>query len=174
MSFAAAATPVLTQVLNPLEASLIGFNTNPYFIGITMLLLNLGGRFLAMEVTKEQEKFFQHTWVRAVLIFVVVFVATRNVFVAFWLSLIVIIMLRFLFNENSSMFLLKREGDLLSETFQNPSGNTLTPEEADIYRKLTDKLAKAQPATTTQKVTEPFDIQHVYMTNMARIQSLNR
>ena len=62
MSFAAAATPVLTQVLNPLEASLIGFNTNPYFIGITMLLLNLGGRFLAMEVTKEQEKFYYEDW----------------------------------------------------------------------------------------------------------------
>ena len=108
---------------------------------------------------------------RAVLIFVVVFVATRNVFVAFWLSLIVIIMLRFLFNENSSMFLLKREGNLLSETFQNPAGNSLTPEESDIYRKLTDKLAKTQPVT---KETEPFDIQQIYMTNMARIQSLNR
>ena len=41
----AAAAPVL-EAFNPLEASIAAFNTNPYFIGITMLLLNLGGRFL--------------------------------------------------------------------------------------------------------------------------------
>lgn len=173
MSFAgaAASAPVLTHLLNPLEAGLTAFNTNPYFIGITMLLLNLGGRFLAMEVTKEQEKFFQNTWVRAALIFVVVFVATRNVFVAFWLSLLVIILVRFLFNENSSMFLFKREGYQTSEKFQNPPGNVLTPEESDIYRKLTDKLAKSQPPSTETK--EVIDIQQVYMANMARVQSLD-
>ena len=155
-------------LLNPLEAGLASFNTNPYFIGITMLLLNLGGRFLAMEVTKEQEKFFQHTWVRALLVFVVVFVATRNVLVAFWLSLIVIILLRFLFNENSTMYLFSKEKK--KETFQNQVGSILSPEEADIYRKLTDKLAKTHPVVT-DKSDESYDILQIYATNMARIQS---
>jgi len=153
-------------LLNPLEAGLASFNTNPYFIGITMLLLNLGGRFLAMEVTKEQEKFFQNTWVRAFLVFVVVFVATRNVLVAFWLSLIVIIMLRFLFNENSSMYLFSNDK---KEKFQNQVGTILTPEEADIYRKLTDKIAKTQPVIT-ETTDESYDILQIYNTNMARVQ----
>lgn len=170
MSLAAAA-PISVALSNPLEAGLAAFNTNPYFIGITMLLLNLGGRFLAMEVTKEQEKFFQHTWVRAILLFVVVFVATRNVIVAFWLALTIIILLRFLFNENSDMYLFNKD-ITKTEKFQNQAQgqpvNALSPEEADIYRKLTDKLAKAQPVASTAK-EESFDILQVYNANMARL-----
>lgn len=139
---AMAAAPVAAQVLNPIEILVGSFNTNPYFIGLMMLFMNLGGRFLAMEVTKGQEKFFQNPWIRRILIFTVIFIATRNIFVAFWLTLAVILIIGMLFNENSALFILapyqaKQETD--------SSGNTtavLTPEEADMYRKLTDKLAK--------------------------------
>ena len=41
--------------INPLEHAFMAINTNPYFIGLMMLLLNLGGRFLGMEISKEQE-----------------------------------------------------------------------------------------------------------------------
>jgi hypothetical protein len=167
----AAAAPVL-EAFNPLEASIAAFNTNPYFIGITMLLLNLGGRFLAMEISKEQEKFFQQTWVRGLLLFVVVFVATRNIVVAFWLSIIVMIILRLLLNENSQFYLFGREGAKM-EMFQDTTPtNALTPEEADIYRKLTDKLAKANPvpSAAAKKKESTYDILQNYMMNMGRVQ----
>jgi len=172
MSFVAPQITAAAPLLNPLDLTLSSlFNTNPYFIGITMLLLNLGGRFLAMEVTKEQEKFFQNTWVRAILVFVVSFVATRNVIVAFWLSLFIIIMLRFLFNENSDMYLFK--SSVKNEQFQTGDGtaaaNVLSPEEADIYRKLTDKLAKSQPSIE-EKNKKDIDILQIYTTNMSRVQ----
>ena len=43
-------------VLSPLDSVLGMFNTNAYFIGFMMLMLNLGGRFMSMEVTKRQEQ----------------------------------------------------------------------------------------------------------------------
>ena len=169
----AVAAPVL-EAFNPLEAGIAAFNTNPYFIGITMLLLNLGGRFLAMEITKEQEKFFQQTWVRGLLLFVVVFVATRNIVVAFWLSIIVMIILRLLLNENSDFYLLGREGEKPEKFQDSAPTNALTPEEADIYRKLTDKLAKASPVTApvvAGKKETTYNILQNYMMNMGRINS---
>ena len=51
------------SALNPLDSALAVFNTNPYFIGIMMLMLNLGGRFLMLDVSKKQEMFFQNPWV---------------------------------------------------------------------------------------------------------------
>jgi hypothetical protein len=169
LALAPAATAA-TQVLNPLDVILTGFNTNPYFIGLMMLLLNLGGRFLAMEVTKQQEKFFQNTWVRGGLIFVVVFVATRNVLVAFWLSLLILILVRLLFNENSSFYLLQREG--FQNTAASAETSALTPEEADIYRKLTDKLAKAVPSPAAKKEEDQpiLSTEQVYLLNMSRLQ----
>jgi hypothetical protein len=99
----AVSSAVAIGALSPFE-QIAGFlNTNPYFIGIMMLLLNLGGRFIGMEVSKDQENFFQQQWIRRLLIFVVLFVATRNVLIAFSLWIIVIFAIGYLFNENSSL-----------------------------------------------------------------------
>lgn len=153
------------QVLNPLEAIINGFNTNPYFIGIMMLLLNLGGRFLAMDVSKEQEKFFSNPWVRSFLFFVVIFIATRNVLVAFWLSLIIVIGIKFLFNENSDIYIFKKE----SMTDYPKEQVVLTPEEMDIYKKLSDKVARSQTATEEKKKEKEQNIETIYMNNMIKL-----
>ena len=110
---AAMSAPVALQsagVLNPLDGLLQIFNNNPYFIGLMMIILNLGGRFISLEVTKQQEQFLQLPWVRRLLIFTVLFVATRNLWVAFWMTLIVVLFLGYLFNENSAMCLFGNGG----------------------------------------------------------------
>jgi len=92
-------------VINPVDVLMSSINTNPYFIGSMMLLLNLGGRFLSMEVTKGQEKFLSRPDVRRFFLFAVLFVATRNFVIAAGLSIIVIFLLGYLLNENSELCL---------------------------------------------------------------------
>ena len=169
MNVAAAAT---IANLSPLEALITSFNTNPYFIGLMMLMMNLGGRFLAMEVTKGQEKFFQDPWFRRILIFIVIFIATRNIFVAFWLGLAVILVLGILLNETSPLFIGGPIGKKKAD--ENPSSQTLTPEEADIYRKLSDKLAKTKGGTEDKTPgDESYEkIEDVYSKNMEYIQTM--
>ena len=94
-------------IASPLDSLIMGINTNPYFIGLMMLLLNFGGRFLSLEMTKGQEAFFYNTWVRRTLIFIVIFVGTRNIMVAFLMSFVIILCIGYLFNENSSLCIFK-------------------------------------------------------------------
>ena len=89
-------------VIDPLSMTLFSLNTNPYLIGIFMILLNLGARFLPMELTKQQEAFLQHSFVRPVILFVVIFIGTRNLAVAFWLTLGIFSLLWFFANEKSA------------------------------------------------------------------------
>jgi hypothetical protein len=88
--------------IDPLSMTLFSLNTNPYLIGIFMIILNLGARFLPMELTKQQEAFLQHGWIRPLILFVVIFIGTRNLAVAFWLTLAIFSLLWFFANENSS------------------------------------------------------------------------
>lgn len=155
--------------ITPLEGILTSFNTNPYFIGLMMLFMNLGGRFLAMEVTKGQEKFFQDPWVRRLLIFIVIFIATRNLFVAFWLGLAVILVMSILLNETSSFYI---GGPIGKKVDENPGAQTLTPEEADIYRKLTDKLAKVKGTEEKDSKDSYEKIEDVYSKNMEYIHTI--
>lgn len=93
--------------LGVFDAAINMINTSPYIIGSMMLMMNLGARFLSLEITKGQEQFLSHPWVRRFLIFVVFFIGTRNVWVAFWMALIVILLIGYLFNENSSLCLFR-------------------------------------------------------------------
>lgn len=169
----------------PIDAALMALNSNPYFIGTMMLLLNLGGRFIAMEVTKSQEQFFQNPWIRRVLIFTVLFVGTRNVLVAFWMSLIIILLLGYLFNENSSLclFHLGAPGSSCADGDSMPTPSQLqaqmtpatpfTPEETEIFKRLQDKqlrFAAIQRQDTTRTPAEfPKSLSDIYWQNISMI-----
>lgn len=87
--------------IDPISSTLFSLSTNPYLIGVFMILLNLGGRFLPLELTKNQEAFLQSPIVRPLILFTVIFIATRNLAVAFWLTLAIFSILWFLANEKS-------------------------------------------------------------------------
>jgi hypothetical protein len=87
--------------------SLHEINMNPYVLGFAYILLNLGGRFMALSVTPGQEAFLQNIVFRPLLLFAIMFIGTRNMVVAFWMTLVVLLLLHYLFNENSSWYLLK-------------------------------------------------------------------
>lgn len=173
MSAIAAAAPALgaipmAAVMNPIEVFFNTLNTNPFFIGIMMLLLNLGGRFLGMEISKNQERVMQHPWVRRFFIFTVLFVATRNILVAFFLTIVVLIFLAFLFNENSDLYL---GGKQPQETAQPLQG--LTVEETEILRRLTEKqqrMSKSQEPEKVESKGPEVPIEEIYTENLMALQ----
>jgi hypothetical protein len=82
-------------------------NMNPYLLGIAYITLNLGSRFFVMSVSPAQEAFLQNIFFRPILLFAIMFIGTRNLIVAFWMTLLILISLHFLLNENSSWFVLR-------------------------------------------------------------------
>jgi hypothetical protein len=79
-------------------------NVNPYILGIAYIILNLGGRFMVMSVTPAQEAFLQNIIFRPLLLFAIMFIGTRNMIVAFWLTVVVLTCLHYLFNEKSTWY----------------------------------------------------------------------
>jgi len=125
-------------------------NSNPYFIGIMMLLLNLGGRFLSLEVSKGQEKVLSDPIIRRFLLFVVLFIATRNVLVATGLTVIVIILLGYLLNENSDLCIFRSTAQKREES-KVESSFGLSMEETMILKRLQDKQAQSNNTKDKEK-----------------------
>jgi hypothetical protein len=165
--------------LNPIEAIVTSLNTNTYLIGMSMILLNLGGRHLAMGLTPEQDRFFQAPWMRRAMLFVVIFVATRNVFTALWLSLGLILFIGYLLNEHSVLYLFGEPTPLPAPPTPAPTTSGLTGEEQEIYKRLHDKVHRVKAAEELQR-TEPAAVKGSvndklvgwYKENMAAMRSL--
>ena len=163
----------ITGPLNPIEAIITGINTNTYFIGMSMILLNLGGRHLAPSLTAEQDKFFQNPWIRRAMLFVVIFVATRNVFTALWLSVGLVLVIGYLFNEHSSLYLFGEPIPVPQPPSVTPTSG-LTPEEQDIYKKLQDKVNHSTESKVTEekKMTLEQQMTSWYKENMAALRTV--
>jgi len=144
-------------------------NSNPYFIGIMMLLLNLGGRFLSLEVSKGQEKFFSDPIVRRFLLFVVLFVATRNILVAAGLTIIVVILLGYLLNENSDIYIFHSTATKKPEAAAEASTFGLSMEETMILKRLQDKQMQAQVKPQEIKVEQSPSAFHYYMSSIQQL-----
>lgn len=128
---------ITTIASGPFEASILSISSSPYSLAVAMLALNTCGRFLAFEFSKEQEKFLNQPMIRRFLIYVIFFMATRNLIMSFWLGTIVIVSLAYLLNENSSLYIFGRHSGSVNKTV----GDTLalTPEEQSILKNLQDK-----------------------------------
>jgi hypothetical protein len=142
--------------INPIDVLMTSVNSNPYFIGIMMLLLNLGGRYLSLDISPEQQKFLSQPTVRRFFLFAVLFVATRNIMIAAGLTIIVILIMGYLFNENSDLCLWRSCLTPAIKIKEEATGG-LTQEEATLLKQLQDKQAK--PKQEEQKeVLSAYDI----------------
>lgn len=136
-------TPSMTLPSGPFEAKMTQIASSPYTLAAAIFLLNIGGRFLPMEITRGQEQFLNQPWFRRLIIFVIFFVATRNLITAAWLSLLMILSIGYLFNENSSLYIFDK-----SATMQKAAQSVgLTPEEQLILKSLSDKSEKIKAAS---------------------------
>ena len=83
-------------------------NNSKFFSGIMMIVLNLGSRFLINELSETQEQLISNKIIRRFIIFTIVFVATKDIFISLVITGIFIILVSGLFNENSKFCLITK------------------------------------------------------------------
>ena len=84
-----------------------------------MILLNLGSRFLVSELSETQEQFLNNSIIRRIVVFTVVFIATKDVWVSLILTAVFIILVSNLFNENSNYCLMKKQKKMFKQISKN-------------------------------------------------------
>ena len=71
---------------------------NKIFIGIVMIMVNIGARFIIEELSDEHREIIKSPYVRKLIIFCSVFMATRDIFVAIVVTIIFAILMNEILN----------------------------------------------------------------------------
>ena len=82
-------------------------NSSKYFSGIVMVLLNIGSKYVSLELSEAQQQFLNHPIIRKLLVFTIFFVATKDIVVSVILSTIFIIFICGIFHEESKICVAK-------------------------------------------------------------------
>mgnify|MGYP006076279537 CR=1 FL=1 len=87
----------MEKVIDSAKDSLSCINENKYMIGITMIMLNIGARFIIDELDDDLRKMISNVFVRRVVIFCSFFMATKDLFTAVVLTIIFVILINEVF-----------------------------------------------------------------------------
>jgi hypothetical protein len=115
-------------------------STNKIFIGIMMIFMNIGSRYIEIKLTKGQEMFVKNI-AREVLIFIIAFMGSRDIFIALILTAVFIVLSNFVFNENSKYNIMPEKYKKLVDVMDTNNDGKVSQEELD---KAHDILKRAR------------------------------
>jgi len=92
-----------------------GIFDNKYIIGIVMVIINFGARFIVNELNEEQKKLINSKYLRRIIIFLVIFMATRDIVISLVLTIIVILVIFEFFNEDSEYSLVPKKEKVIKD-----------------------------------------------------------
>lgn len=93
-------------MFNLLNNGIQRLNNSVYFSGLMMIILNIGAKYITIELSKNQEQLLKNEIMRQLLIFSIIWVGTKDIYVSLGLTAVFIILADYLFNENSSFCVL--------------------------------------------------------------------
>ncbi len=83
-------------------------DSNVCMAGLTMLLLNIGSKYMLIDVPHGLEQLLKHVYVRRLVLFSVFYVGTKNTLLSITLTILFTILSSTVFNEQSKYCLLSR------------------------------------------------------------------
>lgn len=104
-------------------------NGNKFIVGLAMITMNFGSRYLIMDVTAKQDKLFKSPVFKKVVLFCIFFVGTRDVLMAAMLWMAANFILEVLLNEHKRF-------NLIGRFFNVDTNKLLYTKYADIHKNL--------------------------------------
>jgi hypothetical protein len=75
-------------------------NNSKFFTGLVILMMNIGSKYVTIELSKSQEEYIKYNLAREFLIFSMVWMSTRDIITSFLVTAAFIILADYLLNEN--------------------------------------------------------------------------
>ena len=133
---------------------LTNLSTNKLFLGLMMIFMNIGSRYIEIKLTKGQEMIVKNV-AREVLIFTIAFMGSRDIFISLIITAVFIILSNFIFNENSRYNILPAKYKKLSNVMDIDDDGIVSQEELDkahaILKKAKNQEAKNQEAKNQEE-----------------------
>ena len=102
-----------------------GLSANKYVLGIMILLINLGARYIGNELNEFSHKVLNHKFARRFLIFLVIWMGSRDIIVSLVITTCFILLSNTLLNEQSDYCILPID-----------SSSSISKEEYEIAKKM--------------------------------------
>ncbi len=120
-------------------------NESKLLMGVVMLLLNIGSKYIELGFSKTQEQALKSGLAREILIFAIIFTGTHDLIISILMTAAFIILSDYLFNESSKFCIIPERLKKISLLIDKNKDNIISPEEE---KKAIEILKKADKQKT--------------------------
>lgn len=114
---------------NTIYNNLQSLNNSRFFAGLVMLMLNIGSKYVNINLSKVQEQYLKKTFARQLLIFSICWMGTRDIVTSIILTASFIFLSDYLLNENSKICVLPESWRTLEKIIDVNNDGKLSEEE---------------------------------------------
>lgn len=151
---------MFTQALNFAHEHISYLNSNKFFAGVVMILLNIGSRYVTIKLSKSSEEYLKMGVTRQLLVFTMAWMGTRDIYHALILTLVFITLSDFAFNDESPYCCVPQRYRVLHKLADTNDDGIIT--EAELS-KAVETLEKAKREKNKQQLRQKFMLYGNYM-----------
>ena len=117
-------------------------NTNMFFAGIMMLTLNIGSRYVQLNLSPSAESYLKYAITKEFLIFTIAWMGTRNIYIALTLTAAFIILSDYVFNDKSRFCMLPEKFKKMQSSIDSNDDKIISELEIKNAMEILEKAKK--------------------------------
>ena len=124
-------------------------NDSKFFAGLVILTMNIGSKYISVELSKTQENYIKYSLGRQILIFAIIWMGTRDIVTSLIMTILFILFADYLFNEHSKYCIIPDKYKELTMAIDPEKTKVTQKEVSDAIQilKLAHKLKKDKDET---------------------------
>ncbi len=119
------------------------FSNNKLIIGIVAIFVNIGSRYIPINLTKNQEALLKKVSTE-ILIFSITLLMSRDIVTAIFLTISFTIVTRYILNENSNLCILPDEYKNVTQLIDTNNDGIITDDEVNNAKKVLQRFKDQQ------------------------------
>ena len=122
-----------------MDSHLNNLNNNKIFVGLAIILLNVGSKYISIDLPKSLDNIFKHGLLRKIVIFCLLFISTRDIKISILMTLLFVLIFSILFNENSNACILPENYLNFKDEIDFNEDGKISSDEVDLAKTLLKK-----------------------------------
>ena len=129
-------------MISKIHESISSLNSNMFFAGIMMLTLNIGSRYVQLNLSPSAESYLKYAITKEFLVFTIAWMGTRNIYVALTLTAAFVILADYGLNDKSNFCILPEKFKKLQNSIDTNNDKIISELEIKDAVNILEKAKK--------------------------------
>jgi hypothetical protein len=146
----------LYEFLMYINEHVMYMNSNKFFAGIVMIILNIGSKFITVQFSKSTEEYLKYNITKQLMVFAMAWMGTRDIYTALGLTAVFTILSDHLFNEESSLCIVPHKYRVLHKLVDTNNDGVVSESEISDAIAVLEKAKKEKQKKAQKEAFQNF------------------